>query len=247
MEFVSMGLFTTDSQWIHPVRTEKTADVIYVISGTVSIYEDDNYYRLKEGDLIVLEKGKQHGGFEVSNGKTSFYWLHVSGTVIRNLFGVVKNYSGSGLFRELMHDANMPVKDKEALRIITEHIFLNIRTEKENTNRNKLAIEVYEWVRINCNYRLKASDVAKNFSYNSEYISKVLKKEFKMGLKEITDYMLCKKIENMLLTTTYSEKEIGAELGFRDLSSFLHYFKYHEKITCTQFKNRFTEIHMNRK
>ena len=42
-------------------------------------------------------------------------------------------------------------------------------------------------------------------------------------------------------------QEIALQCGFDDENKFVKFFKYHEGITPTQFRNRFFHVHMNSK
>lgn len=246
--FSSIGLFDSDHEWIHPEIKVKTYEIIYVTEGVVSLFEGDSTYELKKGDLVLLKPDTLHGGLKKSYSRTSFYWLHFSGDFPFEFCGYINNFVGAGMFRELIHYANSAIRDSDALRIITEHILLNIKSAHLNENKNKLAREIHEWIRINVKAGLTAKTVAAHFDYNSEHISRVIKKEYGISLKKIIDKFLCDKFENLLLNTNYSLKEISAMLGFdNDLSSPINFFKYHKKISPSTFRKKYSEIHMNSK
>lgn len=245
VKFNGMGLFTTTKEWIHPEKVEKTSEIIYVTSGKVFLFEEDKSYALNKGDLLILKPETVHRGYKKSFGKTSFYWLHLLGDIPENMYGIIKNFSGAGLFRELIDYANMPVKNENALRIVTEHILLNIENEYEREGKKRLAKEIYEWVRINVNSGLTVEKTADYFGYNSEHISRIIRNEYGIGLKRLIDRFLLDKIKDFLCNTTYSVKEIAAITEFSESSAFINFFKYHEKISPSEYRNKHTEIHMN--
>jgi len=247
MEFNGIGLFTTTKDWIHPEKTEKTTELIYVTSGCIYMFEGEEKFELSKGDLLVLKPGIVHGGFELSYGKTSFYWLHISGDVPEEIYGVIKGFSGAGLFRELIDYANRPEKNEKALRIVTEHILLNAELAREYEGKNRLAKEIYEWVRINACSGLTVERTAENFGYNSEHISRIIKGEYGVGLKRLIDRFLLDKTKDFLANTTYSIKEISGIMEFSDSSAFINFFKYHEKMSPSEYRNSYAEIHMNMK
>lgn len=90
--FSNMGLFESDADWIHPTVTIDTYELIYVVAGEIHLREKETRYHLKEGDLILLEPGSEHGGTAFSHGFTSFYWLHFQTNNI-NTFPFPKNFS----------------------------------------------------------------------------------------------------------------------------------------------------------
>ena len=248
IKFKLMGLFTTDHEWIHPERIEKTFEIIYVTEGKVSLFEDDKIYELTKGDLVLLRPGILHGGHSKSFGRTSFYWLHFTGDFPLEFCGYTGNFVGAGMFRELIHYDTLSSADYEASRIITEHILLNIKSAHLNELKNKLPKEVHEWIRINAKSGLTAKMVSDHFDYNSEHLSRIIKKSYGISLKKLIDKLLCDEFENLLLNTNYSLKEISTFLGFgNDLSSCINFFKYHKKISPSVYRKKFSEIHMNAK
>lgn len=247
IKFGGMGLFTADKEWIHPTRCERTYEIIYVTKGTVHLYEGGEKYDLCKGDLILLKPHVVHGGFEKSTGDTAFYWVHIFAEIPDDMCGKAEHFSGGWLFRELMDYDNAPQRDSDALRILCEHILLNIRMHKQNCTNKKLARDVYEWVRINAGASLTVNKTAAHFGYNAEHISRIMRRERGVRLKRIIDGLLADKIKDFLVNTDYSVKEIAAACGFSESSAMINFFKYHEKISPTEFRNKHTAIHMNLK
>ena len=246
VEFNSIGLFTTTEKWIHPHRCEITTEIIYVTDGEVYLYEEDAEYCLKKGDMIILRPYIRHGGYRESISKTSFYWLHITGEMPNELYGVRQGFMGAGLFRELIDYAYRVNKNENAIKTVTNHIMLNIEETRNYENKSKLSGEVYEWVRINADARLNVCKVAEYFGYNPEHISRIVKLEHGVGLKRLIDRFIIEKAKNLLANTTYSVKEIAFALGFKERTAFINFFKYHEKMSPTAYKNSHTEIHMNK-
>ena len=71
LEFSYMGFFTTENEWIHPTTSVKTYELIFVTEGEAHLFEKGKNYSLKKGDLILLDKNTEHGGFKKSFGNTA--------------------------------------------------------------------------------------------------------------------------------------------------------------------------------
>ena len=244
ISFCGMGLFTTNDLWIHPKRCESTYEIIFVTEGTVNIAEQKQEYELSRGDLIVLTKCKPHFGFKESTGKTEFYWVHLS-DIPQNLPKVIRDFKSRYLFKELLHYANLPEPSVFSVEAVCAHILAEILASPEKGSQ--LSEEIYEWVRINATSKLTVQKTADNFGYNNEYISRLMKKKTGMGLKAIIDSFIIKKAKELLCNTDYSSKQISAMLEFSESSAFINFFKYHEGLTPSTYRNRYTKIHMNKK
>ena len=76
-----------------------------------------------------------------------------------------------------------------------------------------------------------------------EVINETVEEEAEMKTKK----SLIDKIKDSLVNTDYSVKEIAAMTEFSDSSAMINFFKYHEKISPTTFRNLHTGVHMNLK
>lgn len=245
--FEFMGLFQTEEEWIHPKRTEQTFELIYVTEGDVFLEEEGTPIHLSKGDLYLLRPHLCHQGTKPSLGQTSFYWIHfLSEGDLPHYPQYIKNFSQSYLFKELLHYNNLPncpdyVKDSILLHLLCAGVLSKIET------KSKLANDVYEWTRINASGTLTVSEVATHFKYNPEYLSKMIRQEYGMGLKTLIDRFLLAKLKEQLCQTNLFIKEISGQLGFRDTFSCIKFFQYHEGISPNRYRNLYSHVHMNKK
>ncbi len=243
-----MGYFTTNDTWLHPNVCEKTYELIYVTEGTVSLWERDTVYELAEGDLVILAPGIPHGGYSESHGRTSFYWLHFYLEATKTVYSshLVKRFMGLSMLRELLHhahDPHAPLYLKEACLC---HLLAAVAQADNTVTRPTLAANVYEWTRINARCGLTVSHIASHFGYNGEYLSRLVRKEYGITLKALIDRFLIAKAKNHLANSRYSVKEIATLLGFSEPNTFIHFFKYHEGISPTLYRNTYHNTHMNK-
>ena len=71
-----MGLFKTNSDWIHPTRIIDSYEIIYVLEVSFDIIEEDISYHLEPHNLLILSPHIQHRGFKKTNQPINFFWLH---------------------------------------------------------------------------------------------------------------------------------------------------------------------------
>lgn len=245
LHFSNMGLFESETEWIHPSATVDTFELIFVRYGKIHIAEGDEEYLLHAGDLLLLEPHREHRGIAKSRGLTSFYWLHFHTDRI-GAFPFPKHFSPTvnveRALTELMHL-------QETHRSLAELTLAKLLIELGQTTEygNKRAYEIAEFIRINAHRPLTVLDVARHFGYSADHLSKLLKREFGYDAKTAIIKRRAEHIESLLLNTDYSVKEIALQCGFDDENKFVKFFKYHEGITPTQFRNRFFHVHMNSK
>ncbi len=248
IEFYTMGLFTTDDEWIHPERTEVTYEVIFVTEGDVYLEDNGVEHHLKKGNLIVLRPGVMHRGYKISTGKTSFYWLHFYCENLELPY-ILERFSNSYLFRELIHYCNLPDSQQFVIDSILSHLIAQIQIDSSEIQRgdSKLILEIIEWIRINADATLTVAKTAKHFGYNPEYLTRLFKKSYSVGIKKLIDDYIIKRAKEYLANTNYSVKEIAVILKFSNANLFTNFFKYHEHTVPLKYRNTYLQTHMNNK
>lgn len=76
LQFLSAGIFTSDTVWKHMERVIDSYEIIIGIRGNIYMQQDDERFVLSEGDFLLLLPGHTHSGYDVSPKGTSFFWLH---------------------------------------------------------------------------------------------------------------------------------------------------------------------------
>ena len=248
IHFDYAGLFQTEKPWRHPDRIGKNYEIIYVTRGEIYLCEEKREYRLQKGQALILSPEKRHFGFRDSE-QVGFYWVHFSLTEGTLPFAqrFFERFENSYLFKELLHCNNLPQKPEYLVNSLLLHILSELchLSEEENTRYDSNAEKIYEWIRSNATARLTVARVAEQFGYSSDHLSRICKKNYGVGACELINRFLISRGRELLCNTNGYVKEIAWELGFSDDKAFIGFFRYHEGCTPTEFRNRFSKIHMN--
>lgn len=251
-QFISyerIGEFHSDGEWIHPSRIIRSYEIILVLEGTVYLHEQEQEYILHPNDVIILEPGQTHGGSRSVSEPVAFYWLHF----YTNLSCPFKVFSGQDLYevrqlmRRLLHMSNTSGYSSNAADAMTLVILEELAKrahEREIDSRINVS-QIAEYIRINSDKRLTVDSVAEHFNYNPDYIGKLFRRHFNVGLKEYIAQQKLKKAKDLLLTTDLPVKQIASELGYVQENLFIKFFLYHESISPTAFRNQYYNTHMN--
>lgn len=247
-EYETIGRFCSADKWIHPARIIDTFEIIFVTEGTVFINENEIEYTLTSGDCLILEPGVAHCGRRYSENPTSFYWLHFK-TDMDIPFKIRKcgeDYDVKYLLKKLIHMSKTEVFDRNALDAAALLIFRELAAS-DSSEKNSLAYKIAEYIRINAEYGITAAETGMHFGYNADYISKLFKKSFHMGIKEYISSERMKYARDLLLNTDMSVKEIAAHMRFGGENSFIKFFTYHAGISPARLRNKYFNLHMNNK
>lgn len=252
-EFSHIGFFTTEEQWIHPSIIQDTHQLIFVTDGVVHICENNEYYDLTKGNVLLLKNNTLHYGYAPSYEPTAFYWMHFRCNNIEALDLPVftQSLEKSSTFKELLHfqgvsNCSQLTKDSIALYTISQ-IRLSSVNPLNDINQQRLANEIFEYVRINANPHLTVASVAEHFRYSPEHITRLVKKNFNRNLKDIINSFIIEHANSLLCYSNYSIKEIAANLNFIDTNKFIKFYKYHTNISPSRFRNSYSKTYMNNK
>ena len=248
--FSYAGLFSTEAEWIHPKRTEKTYEIICVTKGTVYIREGDREYQVKQGQLLLLSPHQLHYGTRVTSD-VGFYWVHfsVNGGTLPFDKRFFESFDGTYLFKELLHYNNLPSIPEYAVHAVLLHILAILchLSETSACRYSSVAETLLEWIRINADASLTVQSVAEHFGYCADHVNRICKRNCGIGARALINSFLLSKAKELLCNTERYVKEIAAELAFSSDKAFIGYFKYHEGCYPSAFRNRYGKTHMNKR
>ncbi|MBQ8510024.1 MAG: helix-turn-helix transcriptional regulator [Clostridia bacterium] len=252
LHYIYAGKFTSRGQWIHPTRVIDSHEIIIVTEGSFTLMEGGRAYPLDVGSVLFLEPGVEHGGVEVTDEKISFYWLHFNGLdpvgegLCAKHYILREPYHVSLLCRQLLHYAGEGF-EQEVLDSLLHVLLceLSSQSRQDDESEGSLVLRIREWIRINADRPLNAPDVSAHFGYNEDYITRLFKKRYGIGLKSMINELKLNHVKRLLLETDLPLTEIAGQAGFSDYKLFLKFFKYHEGLTPSEFKAAYYSLHTN--
>lgn len=253
VKYIHGGKFVSRGNWKHPERVIDSTEIIIVTKGNFYIIQGDTEYIMSPGDVIRLDKGVRHFGSRISTGEVSFYWVHFVGAEKDELpptyFHPENTVQSELIMRQLLHYANTEGYPRESADCLLKVLLMELTAEnlKSGAGNHRLFTSVKEWVRINSDLPIKVSDVAAQFNYNEDYLNRVFRQFYPKGLKCYIDEMKIQKIKYDLIHESMSLQDIAEKYAFTDYKYFLKYFKYHEGISPTKFRQIYYNVHINNK
>lgn len=74
---LSITLLEIEKEVAIPIHThEKEVDTIFILEGEGILFLDDNEYKVKKGDVIVIQAGKKHGIKNTGDVPLKCYIVH---------------------------------------------------------------------------------------------------------------------------------------------------------------------------
>lgn len=248
-EYEMIGEFHTESSWMHQTRVITSYEMIFVLKGTVYLFEEGERYELNENEVIILEPHKRHGGYQISEEPTAFYWFHFNTDIeiLEKTYRGRAYYDLKYLLKKLLHVTNedtYPPETADSLGLLILYEYLHIAGHEAVLN-NSVLKKVDEYIRMNAGRNISTKEIAEQFGYNADYLGRLFKKSHGIGLKQYIAAARIKLAKDLLLTTNLSIKEIASKIHFSDENLFVKFFLYHEEISPSRFRNQYACTHMN--
>jgi len=243
-----IGKFVSGGSWIHPDRVIDSYEIIFVTEGEVYINEGGTDYCVRKGELLLLEPTVRHFGYRHSEN-VEFFWLHWYGEVdslsslkhkkLENTYCVML------YFRQLL-TARIVKKGSEYIDYLTRLLLIDIALDKSLApSANPVTEKAVAW--INANYRSAITElqVARYCKYNPDYLNRLFKSVYSKTVKQYINEKRMEYIKELMLCDNLPLKQIAERAGFTEYKYFLKFFKYHERITPTEFLKQHAYLYIN--
>ena len=247
--FLRGGKFVSKDKWRHITRAIESTELIIVLSGKINMFVNEEKLCITAGEVLRILPGEMHGGYEDSEN-VAFFWIHLTGA---KLYELPKRVSRPENFerlqtvtRELLHYSKRNEYPKECADALTKVLLAEI-THGKSDMKSELLSEIKGYIRRNREIPLKATDIAKKYNYNEDYLNKLFKKELGVGIKKYIDSVRVEAIKCDLIMSDMTLTEIAEAYGFDEYKYLLKFFKYHEGITPSDFRESFYVTYTNSK
>lgn len=250
VKFISAGRFISREPWIHQSRTINTHELIFVLEGQVHMAVGEMEYILHPGEALHIAPGIFHRGTTISQEIVSFYWLHYTGDVplLPQFLQQTEPSRTELLCKQLLHCINTDGYPQESADCFVRILLMELGVQLQMTQKssNILCATIEDWIHGNSDRPIKVTDVASYFGFNPDYLNRVFRRYHPEGLKAYINASRCQRIRRELSSTDLPLQEIAQKYGFQDYKYFLKYFRFHEGITPTEFRNAYYKTHINR-
>ncbi len=243
----TVGKFISKGEWKHSNKVIDTYEIIFVTKGSVYINNGGKEYALGINDILLIEPGVRHFGYQPSTD-VEFFWMHwyadnnplknISGNTVKNPYHIVL------YFRQLI-EAQAMGKSNETKDYLTRLILIELDINTQQPKTNTVAEKIKVWIQANSNSPITTAEIANYFGYNTDYINRVFKKNFQKTIKQYIDEERMRYIKMLMINHNVPLKKIATRAGFSDYKYFLKFFKYHEGITPTEFYKQFVILNIN--
>lgn len=244
LTFIDCGLIHAPKNWMHKKRFLDKYELIYVTQGNLFLQIDNISITLEENNVIIIPPYKTISGTQESLQKTSFFWLDFLTDNADN-YGVITQQTQikePSVFYDLLKELTT-ITQLNNICDFTKDSFLLLlfyqikKSIEENSPKHLIVLKICNYIEKNISQPLTVEMVADALKYNKDYLCRAIKSYYGISLKDYINKQKINLSKKLLITSNYSIKDISDLLGYYDSNLFTKYFKYHEKMSPTQFRN----------
>ncbi|RGY98225.1 helix-turn-helix domain-containing protein [Clostridium sp. AM58-1XD] len=183
---------------------------------------------------------------DVEDGLTVEYARAVSSDVVNSVLGIFIELgidiasSGSSEYYEKLKCAD----SLEALRSGTAEFVRSAAVSVQSFNNDhspKITERLLEYINTHLGEDISLNDLAAFSHLSAPYVSRLFKENLNIGFVEYMNTQRIAKARQLLKETTLTVEQIGFQVGFNNVRSFMRTFKKYENTTPGQYRSQFKE------
>ncbi len=261
-DFHNGGLFISRGRGRHETRVIDTFELIYVVSGTLSMFEGDRRFEAAAGDRLLLFPGRRHGGTKNYPRGLSFFWLHFlpGSAAARKFLADLPQCApvpDPGFFSELCRLALVKQRSRtqgsssaqKVLNPILEALLSDCtdseKVLQETSGNRSLAESADRYLKLHFDESITTSGIAEELQCNPDYLNRVYHSVYGMTVGDAVRHARIARACRLLEETTLSVKETAYDAGFNDVSHFRRQFRRETSMTPLRYRRLHTAGHMN--
>ncbi len=247
IKFISIETVDVRSKFIKNEEKSGSYKIIYIVRGSISVLEGRAINNLDEGDVIILFPNTASVLVPTTNSGAMYYVLeiillasdkigfdskiiHAQHNVrLLELFKYLIYMSGAEGYTDSMYVS--------CVSLILSELAVGELSEQVNRRWILLMNEVRNWLRMNAAENARPlENVAKQFGYSKEHISRMFKKTFGQSIHTYIDELKLGMAVNLLINTDLPISKIADALGYPSADLFIKFFKYHRSCPPGAFR-----------
>ena len=251
---LNAGLFISRGKGGHRERTIDSTELIFVVRGTLDIFEEDREFHLKKNDTLLLFPGRRHGGLIPYAPDTSFYWIHFSvrqpsgGVEIPQTVSLERPDRMKELFRSFLNQQeqgeSVSVQGTLFIMLMLNEI-ISSRPGNMSMPGAALAAKAMNYITLHAFEDISTSSIASELNCNPDYLGRVFRRANGKSIVDTIHELRIKKARQLLLESHSNIDETAEECGFNDISYFRKIFMKFTGVSPSGFRKLHAGMHVN--
>lgn len=249
--FTNGGKFISRGSGRHITRVIDSMELIYVIAGTLDMFEEDRHFHLRSGDFLYLYPGRLHGGLTPYSANLSFFWGHFTG---KDSLPEQIPQTGHICHPGRMGDYISMLLTEQTLdgdRISCDLLLALLMNETsrvgddDSAEGKSLANAAERFLKQHFTEAVSTASVAEELNCNADYLGRLFRQQFRCTLTDYLNQLRLNHAASLLAAGCSSIKEAAYNSGFSDLAYFRKRFLREFSMRPSEFRKQRLAGHIN--
>jgi AraC-like DNA-binding protein len=257
---LNAGLFVSPGRGRHVTRTINSHELLFVTSGTLDLFEEEEALHLQRGDALVLWPNRLHGGATILDKDLAFYWIHFrvhdhaaressAALTVPRRAHLLEPERLTDLFRRYIDDQETEQLEPFEAALLIALMLSEVAHAQERCSRSDcrslLAERVHQYISRHFSEPISTTDVAAHLRYNPDYLGRAFRMATGTSVTEAIHRRKVKEARTLLTRDHLTVREVAYSCGFRDPGYFRRVFKTTCGMTPREFRDLFSHLHIN--
>ncbi len=234
--------------WMCAKRALSVSEFIFVAEGTVNLRANGHDTDIGKNQFTVCPARSVIEGAAPSEKKCSFYVIEFRAEgddFFRRFDGTVRTVTGNvGAAEQTLRQMHITYIKNGGPCTAIDAKFYSLLSDLSGcpeaaTDSNTPVKRIMEYVDSHVSEPLDASTLCAKFNYNTDYMSKIFRKNYGFSVKQYINTVKLQTARRLLSSSGMSVSRVGRAVGFDDVTLFYKYFRYHEGVTPSEYRKRF--------
>ena len=250
--FTHAGKFISRGKGRHITRKIQSFELIYVIKGTLKMFEGQKIFELAPGDFLLLYPGVKHGGLNDYPADLSFFWghFHAGFEAVKELpkNGHCTDTARMAEYFSMLLAVQASDRDAKAENLLLELLLNEITKAPSPADEPPLpglVTEAVKLIKLHCTEGLSTSKLAEKLQCNPDYLGRIFRKYTGSTL---TASIINAKLDYaaMLMQKEYMPVKTAAySSGFGNLAYFRKCFLQRFSMRPAEFRELYHRQYIN--
>lgn len=252
------GLFVSRGAGAHPQRRIDSYELIWVVRGKLSLFEDANAFDLAAGQSLLFWPGRLHGGAAPYAPDCSFYWIHfrfaeneplTAGRTVPQTATIARPERLTELFRRYLDDQESglltPYEGSLLMQLMLLEVCRPAAAPPQDGHAAVLARLTYQHLLQNLGGPLSTARIARALDCHPDYLGRCYRGVYGETITDAIQRERLKKARAMLLDSNDAVEAVARACGFPGVVFFRRVFKRHTGSSPSQFRKMYARVYLN--
>lgn len=227
-------------------------EILYVYSGTQHMYIEDNHYKIREGEAVVIFPEFVHGYYKDEERYADEILLNCDMKIFGGAFPDITDCcpedpvvsvdkiddNTKEAFKRINKDDVFTVK-LGWMYIILSCLFENLALgNRDKTPVYDITYELMNYIKDNFTENITLDSLSERFHLSKYYISRIFSDRIKMSFRSYIGLIRSERAAKLIRTTDDTLTKISSDSGFDSQRTFNRVFKSVHGLTPSEYRHK---------